>query len=241
MKLLTLDIETTPNLAYVWGIWDQNVGLNQLVDTTELLCFAAKWYGSKEVLYFRGPDMIASAWELLNEADAVIHFNGKRFDIPHLNREFVAAGVRPPSPYRQIDLLTVVKKQFRLPSNKLQYVATWLGLAGKADTGGFELWKKCMAGDEAAWARMKKYNIQDVRLTEKVYDALLPWINGHPSRHLYEDTDAEKCPTCGSGHLRRNGYAYTQTSQFVRYWCQGCGKYFRATSRESGIKITEAL
>jgi chromosome partitioning protein len=33
LKVLLLDIETSPNLAHVWGIWQQNVGLSQLLET----------------------------------------------------------------------------------------------------------------------------------------------------------------------------------------------------------------
>jgi hypothetical protein len=99
VKLLTLDIETSPNLAYVWALFDQNVGLNQLVEVGSVICFAAKWYGEKKIHYHSDHHdgheaMVAAAWNLIDEADAVIHYNGKAFDIKHLNREFVLAGDR---------------------------------------------------------------------------------------------------------------------------------------------------
>ncbi len=242
MRVLTLDIETTPNLAYCWGIWQQDIGLPMLEETTEMLCFAAKWLG-QPTKFFRGPDMVASAWELLNEADVVIHFNGKNFDVKHLNREFLAAGVPPPRPFKQIDLLEVVKKRFRFPSNKLQYVATALGLEGKADTGGFELWKGCMKDDPASWRTMRKYNMQDVVLTEKVYYALLPWIHNHPSLHLYDDdlVGVDSCPTCGSDNLTRQGFAYTKVSKFQQYRCSDCGSWFRDSRRIAGTSIQESV
>src|SRR5690606_41747736 len=89
--------------------------------------------------------MVKEAHRLLSAADAVIHFNGQRFDIPHLNREFVEAGLTPPSPYSQIDLLKVVKKNFRFPSNKLDYVTKKLGLDHKVQNGGHQLSVKGMA------------------------------------------------------------------------------------------------
>lgn len=185
MKLLTLDIETSPNLAHVWGLWQQNVGLNQLLESGEVICFAAKWYDVEKPSFFstfhHGKDeMVSAAHALLDEADAVIHFNGQRFDIPHLNREFVEMELSPPSPYSQIDLLKVVKKQFRFPSNKLDYVTKALGLDHKVSHAGHTLWVKCMAGDYQAWEEMKKYNVQDVVITEQLYDRLLPWIPSHP-------------------------------------------------------------
>ena len=94
MNLLTIDIETSPNLAHVWGIWQQNVGLPQLLESTEVLCWAAKWYDSDKVMFSSSfadskETMVKKIWELLNEADVVVHYNGIKFDIPHLNREFL--------------------------------------------------------------------------------------------------------------------------------------------------------
>src|SRR5215472_3495403 len=97
---LLLDIETTPNLAHVWSFWDQNVGLDQLRESAELLCFAAKWLGdpAKDTVCFSSyrhgkQDMVKIARELLDQADAVMTWNGRRFDIPHLNREFLEGGL----------------------------------------------------------------------------------------------------------------------------------------------------
>ena len=119
MRILAIDIETSPNLAYVWGLWDQNVNLNQLVQSGEVLCFGAKWLGNEPIVFRSILDgkkkMLRDAWKLLDEADVLVHFNGKRFDLPWLNTEFVSAGLAPPSPYRQIDLMTVCKQQFRFP------------------------------------------------------------------------------------------------------------------------------
>jgi len=242
MKLLTLDLETSPNLAHVWGLWKQNVGLSQLLESGEVICFAAKWYGDETVSFYSSFHnskelMVEVAHDLLDKADAVIHFNGARFDIPHLNREFVEAGLTPPSPYAQIDLLKVVKRQFRFPSNKLDYVTQALGLDHKIHHSGHQLWVKCMAGDYQSWEEMKKYNIQDVVITEQLYEKLLPWITSHPSQGLYEEGIEERCPNCGSEDLKPRGKAYTAVSVFQRYRCDGCGRWTRGNKRLAGIEI----
>lgn len=240
LKILALDIETRPNLAYVWKLWDENVGLNQLVESHEILCFAAKWVGKAGVVYASVHDdgkeaMLEKAHSLLDEADAVLHWNGKKFDVPHLNREFLLAGMTPPSPVAQIDLMAVVKKHFRFPSNKLDHVAEALGIGKKKDTGGFQLWRDCMNGCKRAWATMKKYNIQDVRLLEDAYNKLLPWIHNHPQRNLYEEGDG--CPTCGSDKIQRRGFAHTRLSSYRRYKCMGCGTWLRDSKRTQGSTI----
>lgn len=242
MKVLFIDIETSPNLAWCWGLWQQNVGLNQLVSSTEILCFAAKWAGDADVLYYRGTEdeLAAAAWALLNEADVVVHFYGSRFDIPHLNRAFVTHGFPPPLPYRQIDLKTAVAKRFKFPSNKLEYVSRALGLGGKVKHEGFSLWTRCMAGDEDAWALMQEYNQTDVTLLEELYEILLPWLPGHPSRNLY---GGGGCPVCGapSESVLTNGYVYTAMSRFPAYTCEECGAHFRSNKRDMGVAVTAAV
>lgn len=238
MNVLLLDIETSPNLGYVWSLWQQNVNLSQLVATTEMLCFAAKWLGAPDTQFFSQNDgrltMIHAAWELLDSADVVMHYNGKSFDVKHLNREFIEAGLAPPSAFKQIDLLLAVRKNFRFPSNKLQYVSKALGLEGKVEHEGFELWTKCMAGDAGAWKRMEKYNRQDVLLLEELYEKLLPWVPALPNRHLYGD---DGCPACGADALEPDGYAYTGVSKFPQYRCGACGSYYRAGKRVSGVSL----
>ena len=242
MKTLIIDIETSPNLAHVWSLWNQNVGLAQLRESTRVISFAAKWYGDKKVLFYSDHHdgheaMIERAHVLLDEADAIVHFNGKSFDMKHLKREFAEAGMLPPSPWRDIDLLLAVKKQFRFPSNKLQYVSTALGLEGKVQHSGHDLWVRCLAGDEKAWAVMRKYNKQDVVLTEKLYDRLLPWIDAHPHRGLFTDGETPVCGNCGSDQLQRRGYAVTLMSTYPRYQCQKCGRWSRGQSRSKAVDV----
>src|SRR5690606_10806763 len=50
-RILTLDIETRPHEAYVWGLWKQNIGVTQLMERGHVMCFVAKWYGDKEVIF----------------------------------------------------------------------------------------------------------------------------------------------------------------------------------------------
>ena len=235
MKILVLDIETRPNMAYVWGLWDQNVGLNQIIETGTVISFAAKWYGKKKVHFYSDyhdghETMVKAAWDMLNEADAVVHFNGKAFDIKHLNREFILAGLTPPSPHKDIDLLSVVKQRFKFASNKLQHVSSELGIGSKLQHDGFDLWLRCMADDDKAWNTMRRYNKQDVVLTEKVYERLRPWIKTHPNVALNTGRP-DACPTCASEHLQARGTASTNIAIYQRWQCQSCGGWFRSSKR----------
>jgi len=241
MRVLTLDIETGPNLVYCWGLWDQNIGLNQIVDSGEVLCFAGKWMDKKKVHYYsvhhNGKDaMVQAAWDMLNEADVVVHYNGDRFDLPWLNKEFLEAGMPPPAPYVSVDLMKVVKRKFRFPSNKLDYVVQRLNLGAKIKHTGFDLWRKCLNGSNQAWNEMRSYNIHDVKITEKLYVSLRAWTPSHPNPGLYDGVDAS-CPSCGSTDLVRQGRAYTSVSVYQRYRCSSCGRWSRGSKRLEGSSV----
>lgn len=229
-----LDIETAPHQAAVWGLWQQNVGLNQLLKPGYTICWAAKWHGEKEVQFdsiLSGHRrMVRGVYKLLNEADAVCHYNGRKFDIPTLNKEFLLMGLPPPAPYTQIDLLSTARSRFRLASNKLDFVAQQLGLGKKTEHKGFDLWRECMAKDPEAWRTMEKYNKQDVVLLEKLYDRLLPWITTHPNLSVLNGHPC--CPKCGSEKSQARGYAVTNARRYQRFQCTDCGGWFRAEKSE---------
>lgn len=232
MKALLLDIETAPNLVYVWRLFDERVPVDNLIKPGYTLCWSAKWLGSKTVLFdsihhSKPETMIRRIHALLDEADAVIHYNGSRFDIPVLQQEILQLGLAPPSPVKQIDLLDTARKQFRFPSNKLDYVSRALGLGKKVAHKGMELWKGCMDGDDASWRTMERYNKQDVRLLEPLYQKLKPWIKGHPNAALFKDSNRPMCPTCGSHNLQARGIAKTTTLTYQRFQCKECGKWSR--------------
>ena len=241
MKILLLDIETSPNTAYVWGLYNQNIPITGIIDSSSVMCYAAKWFGEEDV-YFDSimenshKRMLAGIHSLLDDADVVVHYNGSRFDIPTLNKEFILYNFVPPSPYKQVDLLKVARNQFKFASNKLDYVAQELGLGKKHETR-FHLWVDCMNKDPDAWEQMKDYNINDVILLEEVYNRFLPWIKNHPSHGLYK-RDAV-CPKCGSSNYQARGWAYTTACKYRRYQCKDCGGWFKTIHREQEEKTIE--
>ena len=230
MRILALDIETSFLVSGHWSIWGVNIGIDQIFEGGETICYAARWVGEKEVVWRRkgNKDFLTKIHELLNEADVILTYNGRRFDLPLLNREFIKAGLAPPAPYKHIDLLETVKKQFKFPSNKLDYVCRELEIGQKVAHEGFKLWVKCKEEDTEAWAKMKEYNIGDIDILEKLHDKLLPWIVGYPNAALYTAVDAFQCTTCGSTHLQKRGFHVTGVGRYQRYQCNDCGSWSRS-------------
>lgn len=235
MKILDLDIETAPSSGWFWRIWQENIPIEMIDEPGYTMCFSAKWRGSDDItfksIYHDGEKaMLDAAAALLEEADAVCHYNGRKFDIPILNTEFVKHNIPPPSPYHQIDLLETARQKFRFQSNKLDFVARVLGVGAKVQHKGWSLWKGCMRGDKDSWEQMKEYNIQDVVLLEPVYKKLLPWMNKHPNAALYTDREIEMCPHCGSENIKMNGMEHLATLSYQRYKCNDCGSNLRGRS-----------
>ena len=207
------------------------------MDAGYVLCWAAKWYGQDEVMFdsihrSKPKKMLRRIHKLLDECDAVIHYNGKSFDIPTLNKEFIVHEMPPPAPYKQVDLCQVAKSTFRFPSNKLAYIAKALGVVEKKQTRGHELWVGCMAGDKDCWGEMEEYNRGDVITLEEVYERMRPWVRVHPNAGLHDEPGIPVCPSCGSGNLNRRGYAYTAVSKYARWQCKDCGTWTRESHQE---------
>lgn len=245
-KILLLDIETSPMRAYVWRRWKQNIYLEQTISEWFMLCWSAKWleedtiYGERltqeDVLNENDSSILTSLWKLLDEADIVIGHNSKKFDIPKINSRFLVNNLFPPSPYKQIDTKEVSVKQFGFSSNKLDALATYFNYEKKLDTD-FDLWKRCMDGDEEALEYMLVYNKKDVLILEKIYLKLRPYIKGHPNVGIYYLDNDKKCGHCGSTNLKLNGYTYTNISKFKTFRCNDCGSISRSRLNENKNKI----
>jgi hypothetical protein len=248
-KILYLDIETTPILAHTWGMRNQFINLNQIIENPRMFAFGAKWRGEKTVKFFseyhHGRDvMLEQVHTLLDAADLVAHYNGNGFDIPWINGELAVSGYTPPSPFKNLDLYRVVAKNFRWPSMKLQYVASRLLDDTKVSHTGHQMWIDCLLGDEEtkakAWALMRKYCKQDVALLEPLHDKLTPWLANQFNPALFSATGELACSKagCGSTDLEKRGTAYTQQRAFPQYRCRKCGGWTRDTKSSWAIHST---
>lgn len=223
-KILFIDIETRPALVYVWGAYKQDIYPDQVLEPTGILCFAAKYLGEKEV-YFHSTwgegkkEMLKNLLSLLSEADAVVSYNGERFDLPIIVGECLKEGLPPPPPPTSIDVLKAVKK-FGFMINKLGFVGPLLKVGKKVKNAGFPLWIGVLEGNIKDQKKMEKYNVGDVILLEKLYLKVKHFIGAHP--YLGEGTG---CPSCGSHNLHKRGFRRTRYFKIQRLQCQDCGAW----------------
>lgn len=240
-KILLFDIENFPNTAYIWSLRQEGYISSEMIDNAwYLACWSAKWLGEKTVMsgalidfpktYKSNPEndkpVLEKLWKLLDEAEIVIAHNGKAFDTKKVNARFIMNDMLPPSPYKVIDTLLEARKHFFFTSNKLNELGKYLKCGTKVDTGGFKLWKLCMAGNRTAWSHMVTYCKNDVLLLEKIYLKMLPYID-HPHLGAYLGTDKDECvcPNCASEKLEKRGFSFTQFYKYQRYCCKSCGKW----------------
>jgi hypothetical protein len=246
VRTLFLDIETTPHVAYTWGLHQENIGLSQVVEPTRMLCvawmfggedpqFAAEWTAGGTA------KMRERIWLAIDEADAIVHYNGVSFDEKHLNREFLEERLAPPSSYKTIDLYRTIKQRFRFASSKLEQVMRQLDLGQEKIRTDFSLWRRVLEGDKAARAEMREYNIRDVTLLQDLYEELKPWIERHPNVALIDGVGdwRKACTRCASEDLVKNGLYYTSAGAYQKYRCKECGAESRDPRRNSTAALRE--
>jgi hypothetical protein len=253
-KVVTLDIETSPIVAYVWSLFKVNIGLNQIVKEWSILSYCLKELGKKKVTYCDtsdkadprdDSDLLVRLHADLSDVDIVITQNGKAFDMKKINARFIEAGMMPLPPIKVIDTLLAAREVAKFTSNRLEWLSKHLTDTPKyahSEFPGMELWTECLKGNPKAWRVMKKYNCIDVPATELLYLRLRPYMIGHPNVAAYYDDDKVRCPRCASTDLvALDKKALTQTGEYTRYQCGGCGGFARSRYTQNSKAKRQSL
>ena len=246
MKRLYLDIETSPIEAYVWSLYPDYIGPHQIKEDWKIICAGWLWDGEKKVHTAAWKRSKDGSWddsevcekiaEAINEADQIVYHNGDRFDFIRIHLRLLKHDLDPLPNLVKIDTRKQAKKHFGFTSNKLDYIAQYLGLGNKIKTE-FDLWVGCVNGDQTSLDKMLKYNIQDVKLLQDVHHYMEPYID--LPKGAVTAVTAGQCPACHSTTIQKRGYSYTQMGKYQRYQCQDCGKWHR--SGKNLIKGTSNL
>lgn len=241
LKITFLDIECSMAKFYGYGLFDQNIPIQHIIEHPRMIAFTSKQYGKGKIRAYSEyhqsrQEMLEAMWEILDESDLVIGYNSKNFDIKWINSEFAVEGMKPPSPYKQLDLLQEAKRNFRFISRKLDYLADRILEDKKLDYSMAKMWTIVdnPNTDEKTrkreWDAMIRYAKKDTALLEPLFEELLPWLKmPHPASSL----DGLRCRKCGSESLRPNGSTLTSEGRFRKYLCRNCGGHTRGTKREA--------
>ena len=271
-KVLVFDIETLPIIGTFWDTGKQYIGHDNILEDWVVLSWSAKaLFDGKtigdiltpdeikrrlETLIQINPDphnaderIVRRIWKLMDDADVVIHQNGKKFDVRKLNARFVHYGLPPYRPIHQIDTLLAAQSAFGTSSHKLDHMTKFLSLERKRPTD-YDLWKRSTYGDPAALKEMYDYGLNDTVILEDYYARIRAWIPNHPNfsayTHNYVDLQADEvaCPVCRHPihkSLITDTYRTPIGNTYDSFRCPHCGAIGRRSKKRPGTPAVRGV
>lgn len=233
------DLEISPTEGFFWG-GKYDTTILRITHPWVILSFSVKFSDGRHITKglcdYKGYKggvlddqyLVKDLRKLFEPVDILIHQNGDKFDLRKLNSRIVVHHLQPLSPKKTVDTLKIARTKFGFTSNTLDDLATELGIGRKTHHEGFVMWEGCMKGDMYFWRKMKKYNRNDVVLTDQVAKVLIPFASNLPNMDNYSPFTVCPRPTCGSRRIQHRGYVVNKTTKYARVQCQDCGGWSQA-------------
>jgi hypothetical protein len=255
-RIILYDLETLPDLQAALENWPDLVSPfpgkrpNMSAQVNSICSFGYRVFGESKSHGFNAWDfpswrkdvnddrpILKEASAVLADADAVITFNGRRFDEKFLQTRLGLHRMPFLRETQHIDLKSIVAKHLFLLNNRLKTAAKALLNDSKLDHDGWPLWVKVHGGidrkrDRRAEDVMGRYNLKDVDLMVPLFKVCRPFIKNVPNYNLFQVGGLNVCPKCESTRVQRRGYHITKTSAYHRYHCQDCGSWSRTDAED---------
>jgi uncharacterized protein YprB with RNaseH-like and TPR domain len=238
-KRLFFDIETSPNIGLFWEAgYKKNIDYSNIIKERAIICICWKWEDEVEVHEVHWDSkqndktLLEKFIKITAQADELVGHNGDRFDLAWIRTRCLYHRIDMFPRYVTIDTLKVARSSFRFNSNRLNYIADYLGIGQKIKTT-FSLWKDIVLHkDKNAMRDMITYCKQDVELLEKVFKEL----NNHmlPKTHygVIFGNDRSSCPECGSDDLVISQRRVMASGiKKIQYKCKTCFKMHSKTDK----------
>ena len=231
IKRLFFDIETSPMIVYSWRVgWKLTIGTDNIIQDWKIICISYKWEHEDKVRNLRwdkdmdDKQMLIDFIKIANQADELIAHNGDRFDIKKIRTRCIYHRIPMFPKYRTLDTLKKAKAGFNFNSNRLDYIAKFLGVGAKLEHEGFQMWVKCMQGDKQALNDMVSYCDMDIIVLEDVYLTLQSYIQHNTHTGTHNGGLKHSCPSCGSEHTTLLKNNFTALGTIKRQMeCDTCG------------------
>lgn len=239
VKRLFFDIETSPMITYTWRIGSKvSLSPDQIIEDVKVISICYKWEGEEEVhalAWDKGRDdkrMLSEFIKIANTADILVAHNGDRFDLSLLRTRCIYHRIPMFPKYRTLDTLKKSKGNFRFSSNKLDYIAKYLGVGAKLKHEGFPMWDKCMKGDENALNAMIEYNKVDVVVLEDVYQVMKHYIKPETHAGVLQEKPKYTCPICAHEDISLVKIDVTEKGTISRVvQCDDCGHIYNISNK----------
>ena len=239
IRRLFFDIETSPMIVYSWRVgWKLTIPTDNIIEDWKIICISYKWEHEEKVKNFTwdknhcDKKMLEDFIKIANTADELVAHNGDRFDIKKIRTRCIFHRIPTFPKYRTLDTLKKAKSGFNFNSNRLDYIAKFLGVGAKLDHEGFNMWVKCMQGDKQALKDMVKYCDMDIIVLEDVFLTLQSYIKPNTHAGVIHGNMKHSCPTCGNANditLLKNDVTEKGTISRVME-CNSCGHNYNISN-----------
>ena len=231
IKRLFFDIETSPMVVYSWRTgWKLNIGTENIIEDWKIICISYKWEHEDKVRNLTwdknhcDKQMLIDFIEIINSADESIAHNGDRFDIKKIRTRCIFHRIPMFPSYKTLDTLKKAKSGFNFNSNRLDYIAKFLGVGAKLEHEGFNMWVKCMQGDKEALKNMVEYCDMDIIVLEDVFLTLQNYILPNTHAGVINNNLKYSCPRCSSENVELLKNTVTAMGTIKRKMeCSDCG------------------
>ena len=252
MKRLYFDLETSPNIVYSWRVgYKINLQPENIVKERAIICVAWKWEGKDKIhslTWGNGCDktLLKRFMEIAASADEIVAHNGDSFDIKWLRTRCLYHRIPAFPEYNSLDTLKLARRGFNFNSNKLDYIAKFLGHEGKLRHDGFQMWKDVMEGDAKALKAMVQYCRQDIVTLEKVHKELKPYTKDKTHVGVQLGHERWSCPACGCQYVTKHSTRYrTSGVKYYQMQCRSCCKIYPITGAVNkklpSVRVRRAL
>jgi hypothetical protein len=249
MKRLFFDLETAPNVALVWRTgYKLVVTPESIVHERAIICVSWKWEGKDEIHNLRwdknqcDKKLLERFVKELNKADEIIAHNGDRFDVKWVRARCIFHDLDIPNAWTSVDTLKFAKTAL-FNSNKLDYLAKFLKVGGKIETGGYDLWRSIVLDKcNDSLKHMVKYCDNDVLILERVWQKLQKYVPQKTHLAVLKGGEKWHCPKCTSEDNKLNRTYTTSAGTIKRAMkCMNCGGYHTISNSDYTKSIQEKI
>lgn len=231
IKRLFFDIETAPMTVYTWRVgWKLNIGTDNIIEDWKIICISYKWEHEDKVKNLTwdknqcDKQMLKDFIEIMNQADECVAHNGDRFDIKKIRTRCIFHRIPMFPNYKTLDTLKKAKSGFNFNSNRLDYIAKFLGVGAKLEHEGFDMWVKCLKGDKDALKSMVEYCDMDIIVLEDVFLTMQNYIKPNTHTGVINNNLKYSCSKCGSENVELLRNYVTALGTIKRQMeCSDCG------------------
>lgn len=244
LKVVHLDIETSPYLVWTYPLWDANIPTENIEVPMQVTSIGwmfedgkvkVKGWKDSYVDYWiqnkkRDYDLLKEVIPEINEADIIIGQNLNSYDIKKIQWRLCELKLPPLKNIITIDTLRQSRKAFSPPSHKLDYKSKVHGKGGKIK----QTMEDCIAvakGDKKKQTIRMKYNAKDVTDERHMFWKELDYyiLPKALLNMLYNYVKKEKpfCIKCAARHQKRFDVKSIRHKRENKYQCNQCEYIWR--------------